>query len=167
MIRDSAPRDMKIPTPDELATEFEQPIAVIQEVPAGWRCVFGQQRLDGFLDHVDANYRLDRRLVAVIQSSRPVPDSFRVKSEATLRGQLGNFLANSGRSDQARLLGGAADPKWITVRLNGAATAAECLSFAGCTSAKVVADTTSVIMTATDEHWHAASQLTYFRPEES
>lgn len=164
MIRDSTPRGMKIPTPDELAAEFEQPIAVVQEVPAGWRCSFGQQRLDGFLCHVDANYWLDRQLVAVIQSSRPVPDSFRVKSEATLGGQLNTFLANSGRSEQVTAPSSTSEPEWIAVSLDGDARDAERLSFGECTSARITTDTTSIIVTAPDEVWQTASDLAYFRP---
>ncbi len=166
MIRDSTPGDLTIPSPDEIAAEFEQPIAVVRGLPQGWWVMFGQQRSDDFLCHVDVGYRLGRQLVAVVQTSRPVPDSFRVRSESTLSGQLNTFLANSGRPDRVATTGNVPGPDRTAVTLNGRTTATESLSFAGCTSARIAVGAISVIVTAPDELWQTASDLSYFRADD-
>lgn len=165
MFRDPTPSNLVIPAPEELAEEFEEPIAVVRELPEDWTFLFGQQRLDDFLCHVEVVYYRDRRRVATVQTSRPVPESFRVKSAGTLSGQLNNFFANSGRSDRVEVTGDVPGPDRATLTLNGEQVEADSLSFAGCTSARLNLDAVSVIVTAPDEFWPVVSDLFHFEAD--
>ncbi|MEV7930112.1 MULTISPECIES: hypothetical protein [unclassified Kitasatospora] len=164
MFRSSEPRKFHIPTDRETAEEWGGRIAVLRDAPPEWFVLLGRMGSDGYLCHVDLNYHLKRELIAIVQTSRPVPDGFRVKSLTTPGSQLFNFLGNSGRIDPRHHLG-PLDPESISageIRLDGEPVPVEIHHSHGCRSAlipRLPGQEGYVIVTAPDEHWTSVLDL--------
>ncbi|MDH6709415.1 hypothetical protein P3T27_006161 [Kitasatospora sp. MAA19] len=163
MFRSNRPRTFHLPTPRETAEEWSERIAVLRDAPPGWFVLLGRMASDGYLCHLDLNYHLDREFVAIVQTSRPVPDSHRVKSVTTPESQLANFLANSDRIDpRAPWTPLDSGPTTGELRLNGERVPVEVLHSHGCRSALVPqlpGQDGYVIVTAPDEHWDTVLDL--------
>ncbi|MFJ2780147.1 MULTISPECIES: hypothetical protein [unclassified Kitasatospora] len=161
MFRSTGPRDFRIPSSREVAEDFGEPIAVLRQPPGEWFTLLGRQNSNGFLCHLDVNYHVNKDLVAIVQTSRPVPESHRVKSLTTPETQLQVFLANSDRLGPGPYRGRVITPdsRRTEVRLDGVAVAVDAYSAEGCTSARLPHGAGYLIVTAPDEHWALASDL--------
>ncbi|MBD0670119.1 hypothetical protein [Streptomyces sp. CBMA156] len=168
MFRDTRPRSIHIPTHRETADEWGEQIAALRAAPPGWFFLLGRLSSDGYLCHLDLNYHLDGELVAVVQTSRPVPPGHRVGSLTTPQSQLSTFLANSSRLDprtQLAPLDGPPTPG--EVLLHGVPVPVEVHRSHGCLSATVPrlpSQQGYVIVTATAAHWATATDLALRSP---
>ncbi|MFF0415173.1 hypothetical protein ACFYUY_32630 [Kitasatospora sp. NPDC004745] len=171
MFRSDRPHDRHdrhVPADRQTAEEWGGRIAVLRDPPPGWFALLGRQSSDGHLCHLDLNYHLGRELVAIVQTSRPVPEHHRVKSSTTPESQLSNFLGNSDRLDPS--VGPApidAPPTPGLVRLDGEAVPVEVQHSLGCLSAlvpRLPGQQGYVIVTAPAEHWAAVTDLVLRRP---
>ncbi|MFE4518328.1 hypothetical protein ACFRMQ_29590 [Kitasatospora sp. NPDC056783] len=163
MFRDTRPRGLRIPTHRETAEEWGEQIAALREAPRGWVFLLGRLASDGYLCHLDLNYHLDGELVAVVQTSRPVPAGHRVGSLTTPQSQLSTFLANSDRLDlrtEIAPLDGPPTPGQVL--LHGVPVPVEVHRSHGCRSAvipRLPSQPGYVIVTAAAEHWATATDL--------
>ncbi|WP_316527208.1 hypothetical protein [Kitasatospora brasiliensis] len=163
MFRDTRPRDIHIPTHRETAEQWGEQIAALRESPRGWLFLMGRLASDGYLCHLDLNYHLDGELVAVVQTSRPVPTGHRVGSLTTPQSQLSTFLAHSDRLDpHTRLAPLDGPPTPGRVLLHGVPVPVEVHHSHGCRSALIPLPPSRsgyVIVTASAEHWATATDL--------
>ncbi|MFE4356286.1 hypothetical protein ACFU7Z_12725 [Kitasatospora sp. NPDC057518] len=163
LFRDTRPHGIRIPTHRETAEEWGEQIAVLRDAPRGWRFLLGRLSSDGYLCHLDLNYHLDGELVAVVQTSRPVPSGHRVGSLTTPQSQLSTFLANSDRLDpRIHLAPPDGPPTPGEVRLHGVPVPVEVHRSHGCRSAlisRLPSQPGYAIVTAATEHWDTATDL--------
>ncbi|MGW2252980.1 hypothetical protein ACWCXH_22665 [Kitasatospora sp. NPDC001660] len=153
----------------EIAEEWGGPIAVVRNAPPEWRVTLGSGSSDGFLCHLDVNYHQDRELVAIVQSSRLVPASHRVRPVSTPESQLWTFLADSGRIEPT-----SADFGMPTayigrdIHFNGLRFPVHVHQAHGCSSTLIpqLPDRERyIIVTAPDEHWATVTDLVLCPPE--
>ncbi|MGW3232396.1 hypothetical protein [Kitasatospora sp. NPDC001095] len=163
MFRDTRPRGIRIPTHRETAEAWGEQVAALRGAPPGWSFLLGRLSSDGYLCHLDLNYHLDGELVAVVQTSRPVPVGHRVGSLTTPQSQLSTFLANSDRLDPRTHLAPLDGPPTPgEILLHGVPVPVEVHHSHGCRSAllpRLPSQQGYVIVTATTEHWAAATDL--------
>ncbi|MER7753139.1 hypothetical protein [Kitasatospora sp. NPDC097643] len=164
MFRSSSPRDFHIPTDRETAEEFGRAIAAARNTPPDWFFLLGRQGTDGFLSHLDVRYHQGREFVACVQTSRPLPESFRVRSCTTPESELLNFLGNSDRIDLSSFVFTDLATTRISrdIRLNGLRIPVTVHHAHGCGSAllpQLPGQDGQVIVTAPDEHWGAVADL--------
>ncbi|MFJ9697534.1 hypothetical protein [Kitasatospora sp. NPDC101183] len=164
--RPGPPPDLHVPTHREIADEWGGPIAVLASAPEEWFTLLGRMSSDGYLCHLDVNYHLDREFVAVVQTSRPVPEHHRVKSLTSPETQLHTYLANSDRLDREAVRAGSRTLDCTTtrgaVRLDGTPVPVEVHRAHGCSSAllpEIPDHQGYVIVTAPDELWEIAIDL--------
>ncbi|MEU1504281.1 hypothetical protein [Kitasatospora sp. NPDC005748] len=150
-----------IRTPDrETAEEFGEPVAVLRDAPAGWLTLLGRQSSDGFLHCLDVGYHRGTDLMATVQTSRPLPESHRVRPFSTPESELWVFLANSGRISHGTFpedLGPVRHE--VVLRLDGLATRVAGYRSHGCTSASLPCGAGHLVVTAPDAHWEAVADL--------
>ncbi|GAA2135597.1 hypothetical protein GCM10009760_14320 [Kitasatospora kazusensis] len=92
----------RIPAPQELLSGFGRRFAMVAAPAPDWRLLVGTCAQDDFVTELDVTYVLGGRSVAMVSTSRPVPEHFRVRSETTLWGTLASFVANAGARDGSR-----------------------------------------------------------------
>ncbi|MGA5822429.1 hypothetical protein ACPC54_31755 [Kitasatospora sp. NPDC094028] len=165
----SRPRDFHVPTHRETADEWGGRIAVPRAVPPDWFLLLGRMSSDGYLCHLDLNYHLDREFTAIVQTSRPVPEHFRVKSHTTPRTQLATYLTNSDRLPyRAAIAPLATTTSRGEVHLDGTPVPVEIHHAHDCRSAAiphVPGQPGYLIVTAPDEHWTAVTDLVLQTPD--
>lgn len=171
MFRRPGPPPRHLPTHRETADEWDGRIAVLSSTPAGWSTLLGRMSSDGYLCHLDVNYHREREFVVIVQTSRPVPGHHRAGSLTTPQSQLHTYLANSDRLDGLAPRTGAGALNTTTTRgvvhLDGAAVPVEVHHAHGASSALVPelpGRHGYVIVTAADEHWAVATDLTLRPP---
>ncbi|MFG3229224.1 hypothetical protein ACGF07_31180 [Kitasatospora sp. NPDC048194] len=163
MIHSPGPPPSHVPTDRQTAAEWTGRIAVLRATPPGWFFLLGRQSTDDHLCRLDLDYHLGRDFVAIVQTSRPVPDHFRVTSDTTPQSQLTNYLANSGRIDHRAMLAPlATTTSRGAIRVDGTAVPVEIHHSHGCRSAAVhrLPDQPGhLVVTAPDERWAAVTDL--------
>ncbi|MGV9269821.1 hypothetical protein ACWDRR_34805 [Kitasatospora sp. NPDC003701] len=148
-------------SPDrEAVEEFGEPVAVLRDAPPGWFTLLGQQRSDRFLHCLDVNYHGGTELVAIVQTSRPLPEGHRVKPLSTPASELWVFLANAERIPRGIFPEDLAPVRRdVVVRVDGVAVRVDGHGSHGCTSAALPRGTGQVVVTAPDAHWAVAADL--------
>ncbi|MFJ9950494.1 hypothetical protein [Kitasatospora sp. NPDC091207] len=148
-------------SPDrETVEEFGKPVAVLRDAPPGWFALLGQQRSDGFLHCLDVAYHRGTDQVAAVQTSRPVPESHRVRPVTTPLSELWVFLANTDRIPHRTFPADLAPVRRsVVVHLDGAATRVDGHGSHGCTSASLPSGDGHLVVTAPDAHWAVAADL--------
>ncbi|WP_405020320.1 hypothetical protein OHV05_29030 [Kitasatospora sp. NBC_00070] len=159
MIRNDQPFDGRLPTEEEVAAEFEEPIALVRSSPGEWKRLFGRQGADGFLCHVGVTYAEGRELRGVVQTSRPAPPAATSGSFLTPEGELSVFLTNAGILRHGAVDGSAFATTRATVVLDGQPQDVPAVSHGGCTSAEVTRGALTVIVTGPDAYWDVLSDV--------
>ncbi|WP_031078466.1 hypothetical protein [Streptomyces sp. NRRL WC-3742] len=167
MFRRPGPPPHRVPTHRESADEWGERIAVLSSTPTGWFPLLGRMSNDDYLCHLDVNYHLEREFVAIVQTSRPVPEHHRVKSFTSPQSQLLTYLANSDRVSHSAIRDGFGAPLDTTttrgvVRLDGTDIPVEVHHSHGASSAlvpEIPGQHGCLIVTAADEHWAVATDL--------
>ncbi|MFF4364570.1 hypothetical protein [Streptomyces sp. NPDC001594] len=158
------PDDLHDPTWAEVEEEFGGPLAELADAPSNWVCFLERHYTDGFLYQVSACYHQGSEPAAVVSTARRVPESFRIRNQPQVAGELMSFLYNSGRAEPPGLDSSAFGPAGAVVNVNGVETPAPGTAELGCTSVEVAAGNVSVFVTASSDLFQEPPLITLGPP---